>query len=174
MYPQLEKLFRPSRRVFLNLLGLGLILYGLDYLHKLFFPLGFFSEKKSKKILEDVVKTITPTKVKVQLDNCAIVENVLYKGDNWISRKVLIAKAVRLLNTMAEELYRKDFPNLSDVQKKEVLNRAMKSPTPGRYLLVSLREEVINIYYGNASVWRYLGLETPPQPFGFMEYDKRP
>lgn len=168
-----------SRKSFLKLLAGALLIPGVYYLRKLFFvttdpvPPGFRTALPTK-FLESVVGLIAPSQVPVPLDHHAITAKVIADAEQKLAGKARPEDAVRLLNTAAKRDHRKMFADLSREQMQQLLTKVLQSVSLESYVLIMLREEVMKQYYSHPSVWKYLGQAHPPQPYGYLDYDKPP
>jgi hypothetical protein len=171
-----------SRKSFLKLLAGALLVPGVYYLRKLFFVTtdqaparsASFDTAVASDFLEAVVGLIAPRQVPVALDHHAIAAKVIADAKQTLADQARPEDAVRLLNTAAKRDHHKMFADLSREQMQQVLTKVLQSVSLESYLLIMLREEVMKEYYSHPSVWKYLGQAHPPQPYGYLDYDKPP
>ena len=137
-------------------------------------PSATVGEGEVNAILENAVGVIAPTQVAVQLDRQAIIQRATQNAERQSGKTSLRREAAKLLNSTARQVYGKGFSALSQRQKKVVMGNALETASDDGYLLLHLRHEVLTRYYEDVSVWKHLGLDRPPQPYGYMDYDQRP
>ena len=169
-----------SRKSFLQLIGLVLLFPCVYWLRRLFVrsnttgssPTASMPGLTPTQIFEDLVDIIAPKKVAVQLDESAIVATVTQQTSLRV--RSAPTNSLRLLNATARKRHGKTFVRLSRTEKKDVMNNATEVSTPDSYFLMELREEVMRHYYADPAVWQYLGQAEAPQPWGHLDYDKKP
>ncbi len=71
---------------------------------------------------------------------------------------------------------RKRFSHLPEPSRARVVKRAQSS-TPGkieRLFFERTHDDLLGLYYANPKAWHGLGFAGPPQPFGFLDFDRPP
>jgi len=88
----------------------------------------------------------------------------------------LIDEGADWLDRSARALGAKSFAAASDEQRGAVVRQAEKAQagTVPRLLFERVRSDALTLYYAQPAAWSALGYAGPPQPAGFLDFERPP
>lgn len=159
-----------TRRAFIKLLSLALVLR---------FParaLAANTGRDVETILPAFLDTLMPADETPAASELLIDRALLEKAETDNRYRQLLRRGCYWLDAMARKHYQTSFADLSDDQRIHIveLMEQSRSRSLARIFFTRVRNELFEHYYSHPAGWPGLGIERPPQPHGYMDYNKPP
>lgn len=159
-----------TRRAFIKLLSLGLLLR---------YPPALFAEaglQEHKKILTAFLDTLMPADETPAASELRIDQTLLQKSEENGQYRRLLQHGCNWLEKTAQRQYRAGFANLTEQQRVGIVKsmEQARSRSIARVFFVRVRTDLFEHYYSHPDSWKGLGIDRPPQPEGYPDYDKAP
>lgn len=159
-----------TRRAFIKLLSLGLL---LRYPPVVFAGPG---RQDHEKILTAFLDTLMPADETPAASELRIDQTLLQKSDGDRQYRRLLRHGCNWLEKTARQQYRAGFAALSEQQRVRIveLMEQARSRSIARVFFNRVRTDLFEHYYSHPDSWKGLGIDRPPQPEGYPDYDKAP
>lgn len=88
----------------------------------------------------------------------------------------LLELGCQWLNMQAQSIYGVPFDGLSSVQREAIVTMAETSPHQSipKMFFDRVLSDLFALYYAHPGSWPGLGIDSPPQPKGYVRYAQRP
>lgn len=139
-----------------------------------------FSNRKPEDllvtVLPDFLDTLIPADLTPSASQLNVDEDIVdYLHDNPRYKNIVMFGCV-WLNKKANELFSTDFYNLSLEEKTQVVEilEAMKENQTAQFFFNHIKDKSFEFYYSKPQSWVGLGIQHPPQPMGYSDYNQSP
>ncbi len=88
----------------------------------------------------------------------------------------LLREGCGLLDRVAQRAYGRDFSELDEEQRVRIVEffERQGPRTLARAFFRGVRDDLFELYYSQPQSWTGLGMDRPPQPAGYMDYQRPP
>lgn len=159
-----------TRRTFIQLLSaVPLLQYPL---HLLAAP----SLRDFEPTLIAFVDTLMPADDSPAASEVGVHQQLLNRADGDRRYNRLLLNGCLWLENIALKQYNTEFRSLAEQRRITIVELIATGETPrfARIFFNRVQDDLFEIYYSQPGSWRGLGIDRPPQPIGYMNYNKPP
>lgn len=129
-----------------------------------------------ERILPTFLDTLMPADESPSASSLGVHNDILEKstGDDHYRR--LLVKGCRWLEQVSLREFDVSFDRLSDRQQFIVVDKManMNKRTIAHVFFKRLQADLFDYYYARPASWQGLGINRPPQPLGYNDYNRKP
>ncbi|MCS3904020.1 hypothetical protein J2T55_002052 [Methylohalomonas lacus] len=137
---------------------------------------GAFAATGFKTTLAVFLDTLMPADETPAASELGIDQALLERAAADDRYERLIRNGCGLLDRVSQRAYARDFSELDEAQRIRIVEffERQGPRTLARAFFRSVRDDLFELYYSQPQSWPGLGMDRPPQPAGYMDYQRPP
>lgn len=161
-----------TRRNFFKLISAGIAMIGVYWIWG--WRIG--PSETTKKTLPAFLDTLIPRDESPSATDLTVDQKLLQKLNKNKRYQKLVDHGCNWLEEYSQKELQQSFNQLSEEQRISIVSllAKQKTGTDLRRFFDRIRTDAFQFYYSDAGSWQGLGIDLPPQPLGFEDYDRAP